>query len=100
MPDGDYRHGRGYFVNAWEHLGYERPDSPFDHETGMAPVHPDDRALVEEAARRYLAGESSRYEVESRVRHKDGSYRWILARGVAMPPTPSSCKTTGLSSWT
>jgi PAS domain S-box-containing protein len=84
MPDGDFRHGRGYSVNIWEQLGYERPDSPFDHETAIAPSHPDDRTLQEEAARRYLAGETSKYEVESRARHKDGTYRWRLARGVAV----------------
>src|SRR5262249_12011866 len=60
------------------------PDFPPDQETSMALVHPDDRALVEEEARKYLAGETSRYEVENRVRHKDGSYRWMLARGVAV----------------
>src|SRR5262245_47013675 len=84
MPDGDFRHGPRNYVNIWERLGYERLDFPPDHETGMAPIHPDDRALVEEAVRRYLAGETSKYEVESRVRHKDGSYRWMLARGVAV----------------
>jgi PAS domain S-box-containing protein len=84
MPDGDFRHGRRYYVNTWEQLGYERPDLPPDDATGMAPVHPDDRALIEEAARSYLAGETSKYEVEVRARHKDGSYRWMLARGVAV----------------
>jgi two-component system sensor histidine kinase/response regulator len=83
-PDGDVRHVRRYYVNVWEQLGYERPDFPTDRETAMAPVHPDDRALIEEAARRYLAGETSTYEVESRSRHKDGSYRWMLIRGVAV----------------
>jgi PAS domain S-box-containing protein len=71
-------------VNLWERLGYEGPDSPIDDETGMACVHPDDRALLDEAARSYLAGETSKYEVETRVLHKDGSYRWRLGRGVAV----------------
>src|SRR5262245_60247204 len=84
MPDGDFRHGPRNYVNIWERLGYERLDFPPDHETGMAPIHPDDRALVEEAARKYLAGETSKYEIECRVRHKDSSYRWMLARGVAV----------------
>src|SRR5207245_5374094 len=59
-------------------------DSAADHETRIAPVHPDDRAPVEEAASRYLAGETGKYEIESRVRRKDGSYRWVLSRGVAV----------------
>ena len=85
MPDGDYRHGRAYYVNIWEQFGYETPpDSAFAHETGLAGIHPEDRALVEEAIRSYLAGETSEYEVECRGRHKDGSYRWTLARGVAV----------------
>ena len=32
----------------------------------------------------YLAGETREYEVEIRTRHKDGSDRWMLTRGVAM----------------
>jgi PAS domain S-box-containing protein len=84
MPDGDYRHGRRYYVNIWEQLGYEHPDSPINHETSMTLVHPDDRATLEEAMRRYLAGQTSEFEVENRARHKDGSYRWVLSRGVAV----------------
>src|SRR3954447_20211304 len=84
MPDGDLSNGRIYYLNVWEQLGYERPDSPNDQETGMALVHPDDRVAHAEAARRYLAGETSEFEVESRVCHKDGSYGWMISRGVAV----------------
>jgi PAS domain S-box-containing protein len=84
FPDGDFRHGRLSYVNIWERLGYERPDLPSDHETGMAPVHPDDRPRLEEAIRSYLVGQTSKFEIETRARHKDGSYRWMLARGVAV----------------
>ncbi|HEV3443284.1 MAG TPA: PAS domain-containing protein, partial [Gemmataceae bacterium] len=84
IPDGDFWHDRRYYVNIWEQLGYERPDLPPDFETDLAAIHPDDRPLVEEAIRSYLAGETSKYEVECRVRRKDGSYRWMLARGVAV----------------
>ena len=84
IPDGDLRNGRIYYVNVWEQLGYEPPDSPKDQDTGMALVHPDDRAAHAEAVRRYLAGETSEFEVESRVCHKDGSFRWMISRGVVV----------------
>jgi PAS domain-containing protein len=31
----------------------------------------------------HITGDTSHYEYEYRLRHKEGSYRWILARGVA-----------------
>ncbi len=84
MPDGDLANGRIYYANVWEQLGYQRPDSAIDQLAGMALIHPDDRAAHVLAARRYLAGETREFTVESRVCHKDGSYRWIISRGVAM----------------
>jgi diguanylate cyclase (GGDEF)-like protein/PAS domain S-box-containing protein len=44
-------------------------------------VHPDDRQLVMDAAAAYLRGETSVFEVEHRMVHKDGSVRWMVARG-------------------
>jgi PAS domain S-box-containing protein len=82
MPDGDFRHGRQHYVNLWEQLGYEGP--PAGGRTALAETHPDDRPRVEEATRRYLAGQTTEYETEARLRHKDGSYRTMLARGAAV----------------
>jgi serine phosphatase RsbU (regulator of sigma subunit) len=36
------------------------------------------------AVQDYLDGRSTEYEVEHRLRHKDGTYRWIVARGAAL----------------
>ena len=36
------------------------------------------------ALRAHLSGQTREYEAECRVRHKDSSYRWRLARGVAV----------------
>jgi diguanylate cyclase (GGDEF)-like protein/PAS domain S-box-containing protein len=46
-------------------------------------VHPDDRDMVLTATASYLRGDSAVYEVEHRMLHKDGSVRWMVARGSA-----------------
>jgi PAS domain S-box-containing protein len=62
-------------------LGYE------DHEVENAFSgwknlwHPDDCASIEKALDDHLAGKADYYEIIHRLRHKDGSWRWILTRG-------------------
>ena len=84
LPDGDLRNGRVDFTNVFELLGYGRGDElPTDFAARMTLVHPDDRALLEGAILEYLSGRAGKLEVEHRGRHRDGSYRWMLTRGVA-----------------
>jgi PAS domain S-box-containing protein len=47
-------------------------------------LHPEDHDRVMQTVTDYLEGKISAYEPEFRFRHKDGSYRWILARGTAV----------------
>ena len=47
-------------------------------------LHPDDRERALACLQAYLSGQTPTYEGEHRLRHKDGSYRWILSRGVAL----------------
>src|SRR5262245_4618455 len=50
----------------------------------MALLHPEDRGRAEQAIQAGLDGETKEYEAEYRVRHRDGSYRWVLSRGIAV----------------
>jgi PAS domain S-box-containing protein len=84
MFDGVVESSHVTFTNVWEPFGYEGPECPTDHPAALALVHPDDRGPLEDAIRDYLSGAIREFEVEVRVRHKDGSYRWILRRGVAV----------------
>ncbi len=84
LANGDYRTGRVRCTNMLEQLGYPAPASDLDFQTVVASIHPDDRVRVEQALRAYLAGESPEYSAEFRARHRDGSYRWMLSRGVAV----------------
>jgi PAS domain S-box-containing protein len=53
---------------------------------------------VEQALQACLAGETTEYEVESRLLHQDGSYRWALSRGMALrDPTGKPIRLIGCS---
>jgi PAS domain S-box-containing protein len=47
-------------------------------------IHPDDYQRVMEARDAYLKGRIPVYEVEYRLRHKDGNYRWVASRGACL----------------
>jgi PAS domain S-box-containing protein len=85
LRDGEYIGGRAHFINVWEQLGNQPPDSSVEstaESTGwMASLHPDDRDRVVSEIRTQLAGVANDYHVAYRARHRDGSDRWMLARG-------------------
>jgi len=64
-------------------LGYSIEEIPeemgFDFFTEK--LHEDDYERVMENMRNYLYGKSDSYEVEYRIRAKDGSYKWYYDRG-------------------
>jgi PAS domain S-box-containing protein len=58
----------------------------FEHQAGegwLEQVHPDDRRRATDAWRSAVAS-GTRYEVEYRLRRRDGAYRWHMARGGAL----------------
>ena len=84
MPDGVYANGTGTWINVWEQLGIEPPgeDSPFVSWLDYLPPEDKDRLL--RALHAYLNRETKEYRIEYRIRHRDGNYRWMLARGTAI----------------
>jgi PAS domain S-box-containing protein len=84
LAGGDFRTGRIHCTNILESLGYPAPGSTIDYQTLVESIHPDDRGQIEQALRAYLAGRTADYSVEFRARLRDGSYRWMLSRGVVV----------------
>jgi diguanylate cyclase (GGDEF)-like protein/PAS domain S-box-containing protein len=71
------------FSPSWKaQLGFEPQELSDSFATWESLLHPEDRAAAIERAQRFAADPQARhYESEFRMRHKDGSYHWILARG-------------------
>jgi PAS domain S-box-containing protein len=44
-------------------------------------LHPDDERPLEAALKEHIAGRTPYYELEYRVRHPDGEWRWVRSRG-------------------
>lgn len=62
-------------------LGYSRDEWEDTSANWIRLLHPDDRERVLAADRAVAESRSSLLEVEYRMRHKDGSWRWVLDRG-------------------
>jgi len=44
-------------------------------------IHPDDLPGLDQALAGYLAGKCQRYDIEYRIRHRDGHWVWLQSRG-------------------
>ncbi len=74
-----------YFSPRWKaQIGYADDEIANSFDEWRHHVHPDDLAPTEAALQAYLEGRTPEYSVEFRFRHKDDSYRWILARAAAV----------------
>ncbi len=83
--DWDLRSDRVYYSPRWKTmLGYQEHEIANDVHEWERLIHPDDRQRALDTIQAYLKGELAEYELEHRLRHKDGSYRWIVARGAAV----------------
>lgn len=70
------------FDRRWcEMIGLKWEETPQVYSTWRRLVHPDDLEIAERDIRRHLLGEDPYYENIHRMRHADGSWVWILARG-------------------
>ncbi len=62
-------------------LGYPLEELPRDDRGWMVLVHPDDLAVAMAAREAHLAGQTSLYSAEHRMRTKSGQWKWVLGRG-------------------
>lgn len=83
--DWDIETNEVYFSPRYKAmLGYEDHEFPNVAESWIQSIHPDDKEHCLAANTECLEGRTDHFEVEYRLRHKDGSYRWILGRGASV----------------
>lgn len=70
-----------YFSPEWKHqLGYGDEELPNEFQEWERRLHPTDRERILAIVRDFQQGKAPIYDVEFRMLHKNGSWRWICAR--------------------
>jgi|GEM_PF-2518159 len=82
--DWDMVSNRVYYSPRWRCIiGDEDWESYAPPDAWFSRVHPDDLERVKLALANHLGGLTPHFACEHRIRHKDGSYLWVLTRGLA-----------------
>jgi diguanylate cyclase (GGDEF)-like protein/PAS domain S-box-containing protein len=73
-----------YFSPRWKTmLGYDDDEIGQHPKEWLSRLHPEDRSRVKQQLAAHIKGQASHFECEYRVLCKNGTYRWILTRGLA-----------------
>ncbi|WP_460194714.1 EAL domain-containing protein [Thermosynechococcus sp. FA-CM-4201] len=74
-----------YYSPRWELLIGETPGTLQPTiEEWWRRVHPDDLERLRQSMKEHLLGTRPHFECEFRIKHADGSYRWMRSRGKAL----------------
>lgn len=69
------------YTPRWKDLlGYTDAELTNSISVWLERIHPDDRALIDSLASGNQYDSTGRAEMEFRIKHKDGNYRWLLGR--------------------
>ncbi|MBE0697182.1 MAG: PAS domain S-box protein, partial [Anaerolineaceae bacterium] len=72
-------------------LGYEPENRLTDHSSWLEMVHPQDQPHAWESNQACVDGIIPEFQIEFRMRHRDGSWRWIRSRGRCVTRAEDGC---------
>lgn len=76
--------GQVYLSPQWKRLlGYADDELPDTLDTWISRLHPADSDAAQTALQALIAAPGGTLQSEYRMRHRDGGYRWMIARAVA-----------------
>lgn len=67
-----------------EILGYEPTEFPYNSATFNDAIHPEDLPLIKASLDKHFLSPENRFDVEFRLRVKNGDYRWFNSQGEAV----------------
>jgi diguanylate cyclase (GGDEF)-like protein/PAS domain S-box-containing protein len=83
--DWDMKTSEMHYSSRWKSmLGFEENEIGNSPEEWLGRIHGDDLDRVKSEINAHTEGTSSHFQSEHRLLHKDGSYRWMLSRGIAV----------------
>ncbi|HEY9663346.1 MAG TPA: PAS domain-containing protein, partial [Allocoleopsis sp.] len=83
--DWNLKTNAAYFSPRWKAmLGYQDAEIGNAIEEWLQRLHPEDLQWVERQLSEHLHGLTPHFECECRILHRDGNYRWMLNRGLAV----------------
>ena len=83
--DWNLKTNKVYFSPIWmSMLGYGPDDLPQEFETWSTLLHPDDRDKTIGLVQSSIRERKESFEIEFRLRHKNGSYVWVRSIGQAV----------------
>ena len=86
--DWDVVNKRVLYSSRWKALrGFADDEVGNDEEAWSANIHPDDSARVMAAVQSHFEGKTEVFCEEYRTRCKDGSWKWIMDRGICQRDT-------------
>ena len=96
--DGNLEANVVYFSTRWKNmLGYQESEIGDKPDEWLNRIHDADRERVNEEIAAHQKGSVPQFESEHRVLHKDGTFRWMLCRGLAV--YNGSGKTSRMAGW-
>jgi diguanylate cyclase (GGDEF)-like protein/PAS domain S-box-containing protein len=87
-----------YFSTRWKSmLGFQESEIGDKPDEWFSRIHDADRERVNQEIAAHQKGVVPQFESEHRVLHKDGTFRWMLCRGLAV--NNGSGKTSRMAGW-
>ncbi len=83
--DWELQNDEVYYSQRWKGmLGYADRDISSSSDEWIKRIHPEDVEKLKLDLTAHFKGSTSHFENEHRMLHRDGTYRWMLSRGLAV----------------